>query len=42
LPSGVQFFLEIFSVTFFIQMLGRLGDLELAASNIVLSPVAWE
>ena len=36
-PSGVQFFLEIFGFTFFIQMLGRLGDLELAASNIVLS-----
>ena len=37
IPSGVQFFLEIFGFTFFIQMLGRLGDLELAASNIVLS-----
>jgi multidrug resistance protein, MATE family len=36
-PSGVQFFLEVFGFTFFIQMLGRLGDLELAASNIVLS-----
>jgi MATE family multidrug resistance protein len=36
-PSGTQFFLEIFGITFFIQMLGRLGDLELAASNIVLS-----
>ncbi len=37
LPSGIQFFLEIFGITFFILMLGRLGDLELAASNIVLS-----
>lgn len=37
LPSGGQFFLEIFGITFFIQMLGRLGDLELAASNIALS-----
>jgi MATE family multidrug resistance protein len=37
LPSGIQFFLEIFGITFFIQMLGRLGDVELAASNIVLS-----
>jgi MATE family multidrug resistance protein len=37
LPSGIQFFLEIFGFTFFIQMLGRLGGLELAASNIVLS-----
>ncbi|MDY7037290.1 MAG: MATE family efflux transporter [Thermodesulfobacteriota bacterium] len=37
MPSGMQFFLEIFGFFFFIQMLGRLGDLELAASNIVLS-----
>ncbi len=37
LPSGGQFFLEIFGFAFFIQMLGRLGDLELAATNIVLS-----
>jgi len=37
LPSGIQFFLEIFGFSFFIQMLGRLGDLELAASNITLS-----
>lgn len=37
LPSGIQFFLEIFGFTFFIQMLGRLGDLELATSNIVIS-----
>ena len=37
LPSGVQFFLEIFGFTFFIQMLGRLGDMELAASNIAFS-----
>lgn len=37
LPSGIQFFLEIFGFTFFIQMLGRLGDLELAASNIAIS-----
>ncbi len=36
-PSGAQFFLEIFGFTYFIQMIGRLGDLELAASNIVLS-----
>jgi len=36
-PSGVQFFLEISGFTFFIQMLGRLGDTQLAASNIVLS-----
>jgi MATE family multidrug resistance protein len=36
-PSGAQFFLEIFGFTFFIQMLGRIGNLELATSNIVLS-----
>ena len=36
-PSGIQFFLEISGFTFFIQMLGRLGDIQLAASNIVLS-----
>jgi MATE family multidrug resistance protein len=37
LPSGVQFFVEMFGFTVFIQMLGRIGDLELAVSNIVLS-----
>ncbi len=37
IPSGTQFFLEIFGFTFFVQMVGRLGDLELAVSNIVLS-----
>ncbi|HDM10109.1 MAG: MATE family efflux transporter [Deltaproteobacteria bacterium] len=36
-PSGIQFFLEVFGFTFFIQMLGRLGATELAVSNIVLS-----
>ena len=36
-PSGIQFFLEISGFTYFVQMLGRLGDVELAASNIVLS-----
>jgi MATE family multidrug resistance protein len=37
MPSGLQFFLEISGFTFFIQMVGRLGALELATSNIVLS-----
>ena len=37
LPSGGQFFLEIFGFAFFIQMLGRIGKLELAATNIVFS-----
>ncbi|MFC1863296.1 MATE family efflux transporter [Thermodesulfobacteriota bacterium] len=39
-PSGAQFFLEIFGFTFFIQMLGRIGNLELATSNIVLSIIS--
>ena len=37
LPSGGQFFVEIFGFAVFVQMLGRVGNLELAASNIVLS-----
>ncbi|WP_319780912.1 MATE family efflux transporter [Maridesulfovibrio sp.] len=37
LSNGVQFFLDIFAVTFFVYMVGRLGTLILAASNIVLS-----
>ncbi|MCP4756997.1 MAG: MATE family efflux transporter, partial [Proteobacteria bacterium] len=37
LPSGIQFFLEIIGFTVFILILGRIGDLEMAASNIVLS-----
>lgn len=37
LPSGWQFFIEIFGFTFFIQMVGRIGDVELAVSNIVLA-----
>ena len=37
LPSGFQIFLEISGFTFFIQMVGRLGSLELATSNIVLA-----
>lgn len=39
-PSGAQFFLEIFGFTFFIQMLGRIGNLQLATSNIVLSIIS--
>jgi MATE family multidrug resistance protein len=37
LPSGGQFFLEVFGFAFFIQVLGCIGNLELAATNIVLS-----
>ncbi|MFW5490362.1 MAG: MATE family efflux transporter [Desulfovibrio sp.] len=37
LPNGVQFFLDIFAINFFIFMVGRIGSLELAATNIVFS-----
>lgn len=37
LPGGVQFFMEIFAITFFVFMTGRLGKLELAATNIALT-----
>jgi MATE family multidrug resistance protein len=36
-PGGVQFFIDIFAFTFFLFMIGRLGTLELAASNIAFS-----
>ena len=37
IPSAVQFCLDIFAFTFFILMVGRIGNLELAVTNIVLS-----
>lgn len=37
LPSGIQFFLDVASFTAFILLIGRLGEAELAATNIVLS-----
>ncbi|WP_027723276.1 MATE family efflux transporter [Maridesulfovibrio zosterae] len=37
LSNGVQFFLDIFAITFFVYMIGRLGTIILAASNIALS-----
>ncbi len=37
LPSGAQFFLDLFAITFFSFLVGRLGTLELAATNLVLS-----
>ena len=37
IPSAIQFSLDIFAFTFFIFMVGRLGKLELAVTNIVLS-----
>jgi MATE family multidrug resistance protein len=36
-PSGVQFFLDIASFTRFILLVGRLGEADLAATNIALS-----
>lgn len=35
--NGIQFFVDIFAITFFVYVLGRLGKTVLAASNIVLS-----
>lgn len=37
ISNGVQFFLDIFAITFFVYMVGRLGTIVLAASNIALS-----
>ncbi|MFV0421457.1 MATE family efflux transporter [Oleidesulfovibrio sp.] len=37
LPSGVNYFFEIFAITFFVFVIGRLGKVELAATNIVFS-----
>ena len=37
LPGGVQFFLDIFAITFFSLMIGRLGETQLAATNMAIS-----
>ncbi|MDR9501437.1 MAG: MATE family efflux transporter [Desulfurivibrionaceae bacterium] len=37
IPGAMQFSLDIFAFTFFILMVGRIGTVELAATNIVLS-----
>jgi MATE family multidrug resistance protein len=37
IPSAIQFSMDIFAFTFFIFMVGRIGKLQLAATNIVLS-----
>lgn len=37
IPGGVQFFMDIFAFTFFIFMVGRIGVVELAASNVTLA-----
>lgn len=37
LPGGVQFFLDMFGISFFVFMVGRIGEVELAATNIAIS-----
>ena len=37
LPGGVQFFIDMFAVTFFVFMVGRIGAVELAATNVAIS-----
>jgi len=37
LPSGVQFFIDIFGFTVFILLIGRIGTAELAATNIAFN-----
>ena len=37
IPKGAQFFMDIFAFTFFVFMIGRLGTVELAATNIVFA-----
>ena len=37
LPGGAQFFLDMFAVTFFSFMVGRIGATELAATNVAMS-----
>ena len=36
-PSGIQFFLDICAFTFFIFLVGRLGETELAVTNIAMT-----
>ncbi|WP_316896453.1 MATE family efflux transporter [Pseudodesulfovibrio indicus] len=37
LPGGVEFFLDIFAISFFVFMIGRFGPVELASTNAVFS-----
>ncbi len=37
MPGALQFSMDVFGFTFFVFMVGRIGELELAVSNIVLS-----
>ena len=36
-PAGIQFTLDIGAFTLFIMLVGRMGELELAVTNIALS-----
>jgi len=36
-PAGISFFTDIFAFTFFLFMIGRIGSMELAASNIAFA-----
>ncbi|MGE4504561.1 MAG: MATE family efflux transporter [Desulfovibrionaceae bacterium] len=37
IPGGFNFFVDMFAVTFFVFAIGRVGELELAATNMVIS-----
>ncbi|WP_285907337.1 MATE family efflux transporter [Pseudodesulfovibrio pelocollis] len=37
LPGGVQFFIDMFAITFFVFIVGRIGPTELAATNVAIS-----
>lgn len=37
LPGGIQFFIDLFAVSFFVFMVGRIGPVELASTNIAIS-----
>jgi len=37
LPGGLQFFIDMFAISFFVFMVGRLGEVQLAATNIAIS-----
>ncbi|WP_264981156.1 MATE family efflux transporter [Pseudodesulfovibrio portus] len=37
LPGGVEFFLDIFAISFFVFMIGRFGEVELASTSAVFS-----
>ncbi|WP_419786996.1 MATE family efflux transporter [Pseudodesulfovibrio sp.] len=37
LPGGIQFFVDMFAITFFVFMVGRIGAVELAATSAAIS-----